>query len=51
VQPLDVGFTKAGVAPGQVIQRGHSIIIASGAHIIPGRHDARGRKELTLTLS
>ncbi len=37
VQPLDIGFTEAGVAPSQVIQRGHSIIIASGAQIIPRR--------------
>ena len=31
VQVLDVGLTEAGMAPGQVVQRGHSIIIASGA--------------------
>jgi len=30
VQVLDVGLAEAGVAPGQVVQRGHSIIIASG---------------------
>jgi hypothetical protein len=35
VQVLDVGLAEAGVAPGQVVQRGHSIIIASGAEFIP----------------
>jgi hypothetical protein len=35
VQVLDVGLAEAGMAPGQVVQRGHSIIIASGAEIIP----------------
>jgi len=35
VQVLDVGLAEASVAPGQVVQRGHSIIIASGAEIIP----------------
>jgi hypothetical protein len=37
VQVLDVGLAEAGMAPGQVVQRGHSIIIASGAEIIPSR--------------
>jgi hypothetical protein len=46
VQPLDVGFTEAGVAPSQVIQRGHSIIIASGAQIIPRRDPIPSRREL-----
>jgi hypothetical protein len=32
---IDVGLAEAGVAPGQVVQRGHSIIIASGPEIIP----------------
>ena len=37
VQVLDVGLAEAGMAPGQVVQRGHSIIIASAAEIIPSR--------------
>jgi hypothetical protein len=52
VQPLDVGVTQVGAAPGQVVQRGHSIIIASRRDIIGLAMSRSGAvmPELTLTV-